>query len=375
MRCLCKLILVALFMAAAAAKGSDYPYGGTCDPISREKVQSIASIVLKGAKFRSSKNQQVCTHNIEIVTEEGASYLKISTRRGDGMGNMGTASEGTNDIKTARRRFELQSFSDDFPTGKTLIVSYDFRVDPEHEFIEDQGYAIVVGQVFQIMERDGRWDTQPLFIYGRLDPSGYKVFGVPAQKSTDFGKWVTIKFELPMLVSLQPRVKIWVDGQVQYDGNALFSIKLRGQPSYVEDTTFALKIGLYQYGLSPENLKSQAVQVINIRNFSYVLIDKDIQDDWVFTTAEPKAPKAFCYNKATNRAARAALGRCEAGYVGITLEEYTKWKKENKSATSKTKEKKTHCYYPDTNTLEKSRYCPGKLVTLKEGEALVKQGN
>ena len=37
--------------------------------------------------------------------------------------------------------------------------------------------------------------------------------------------------------------------------------------------------------------------------------------------------------------------------------------------------KKTHCYYPDTNTLEKSRYCPGKLVTLEEGEALVKQGN
>ena len=178
-----------------------------------------------------------------------------------------------------------------------------------------------------------------------------------------------------MLVSLSPRVKIWVDGQVRYDGNALFSVKLRGQPSYVEGTTFALKIGLYQYGLSPENLKSPAVQVINIRNFSYVLIDKGIQDDWVFTTAEPKAPKAFCYNKATNRAARAALGRCEVGYVGITLEEYTKWKKENKPQTSRTKEKKTHCYYPDTNTLKKSRYCPGKSVTLEEGEALVKQGN
>jgi hypothetical protein len=37
--------------------------------------------------------------------------------------------------------------------------------------------------------------------------------------------------------------------------------------------------------------------------------------------------------------------------------------------------KKTHCYYPDTNTLKKSRYCPGKSVTLEEGEALVKQGN
>ena len=159
MRCLCKLILVALFMAAAPAKGTDYPYDGTCDPISREKVQSIASIVLKGAKFRSSKNQQVCTHNNQVLAEEGASYLKVSTRRGDGMGNMGTASEGTNDIKTARRRFEVTTFHDDFPVGKTLIVSYDFRVDPEHEFIEGQGYAIVVGQVFQIMERDGRWDT------------------------------------------------------------------------------------------------------------------------------------------------------------------------------------------------------------------------
>ena len=91
--------------------------------------------------------------------------------------------------------------------------------------------------------------------------------------------------------------------------------------------------------------------------------------------SDQSKPAAFCYNKATNRAARAALGRCEAGYVGITLEEYTKWKKENKPQTSRIKEKKTHCYYPDTNTLKKSRYCPGKLVTLEEGEALVKQGN
>ena len=185
MKLLSKFFLVALFLSAAPVNSSDYPYGGACDPISREKVQSIASIVLKGAKFWSSKDQQVCAHNIQVVTEGGTSYLKISTRRGDGMGNMGTVSEGTNDIKTARRRFELQSFSDDFPTGKTLIVSYDFRVDPEHEFIEDQGYAIVVGQVFQIMERDGRRDTQPLFMYGRLAPSAYRVFGVPVQKRAD----------------------------------------------------------------------------------------------------------------------------------------------------------------------------------------------
>ena len=93
------------------------------------------------------------------------------------------------------------------------------------------------------------------------------------------------------------------------------------------------------------------------------------------STVSTSKPAAFCYNKATNRAARANLGQCEVGYVGITLEAYTKWKKENTSATSKTKEKKTHCYYSDTNTLKKSRYCPGKLVTLEEGEALVKQGN
>jgi len=38
---------------------------------------------------------------------------------------------------------------------------------------------------------------------------------------------------------------------------------------------------------------------------------------------------------------------------------------------SKTKKKKTHCYHLGTNTLKKSRYCPGKLVTLEEGAVLV----
>ena len=369
MKHLSKFFLVVLLLTVAPAKGSDYPFGGTCDPISREKVGSIASIVLKGAKFWSSKDQQVCAHNIQVVTEGGTSYLKISTRRGDGIGNMGSNSAGWSDIKRARRRFELQAFSDGFPVGKTLIVSYDFRLDPEHEFIEGHGSPIEVGQVFQIKEAAG--DYQPLFMF-ELKPSSYKIFGVLVQKGVDFGKWVNIKFELPTAVSLSPRVKVWVDGQVRYDGHAIISVKLRGQHSYLKDTTVALKIGLYQHGLSPENLKSPAVQVINIRNFKQDVIDNDIQDDWVFTTAEPKA---FCYNKATNRAARAALGRCEAGYVGITLKEYNKWKNENKPATSKAKEKKTHCYYPDTNTLKKSRYCPGKLVTLEEGEALVKQGN
>jgi len=371
MKCLSKLLLGALLGAVIQVEGNDYPHGTTCDPISREKVQSIVSVVLKGSKYRSSGTQQACAQNIRFLTEGEVSYLKFSTRRGDGMGNMGPVSEGTNDIKTARRRFEVTNFHDAFPVGKTLIVSYDFRVDPEHEFIEGHGYAIVVGQVFQIMERDDRRDTQPLFMYGRLAPSGYKLFGIPIQKSIDFGKWVNIRFELPMVVSLSPRVKIWVDGEVRYDGNALFSIKLRGQPTYLRDTTFALKIGLYQYGLSPKNLNSPAVQAINIRNFRHVLMDKDIQDDWVFTTA---GPKAFCYNKATNRAARASLGRCEAGYVGIALKEYSKWKKENKPAVSKTKKQKTHCYHPGTKILKKSRYCPGKLVTLEEGEALVKQG-
>ena len=63
-------------------------------------------------------------------------------------------------------------------------------------------------------------------------------------------------------------------------------------------------------------------------------------------------------------------GNCETGDEGITLPEHAKWKSENRPAVQK-----THCYYPDTNTLKKSRYCPGKLVTLEEGEALVKQGN
>ena len=90
--------------------------------------------------------------------------------------------------------------------------------------------------------------------------------------------------------------------------------------------------------------------------------------------SKPSRPKPYCLNKKTNTTYKNP-GNCKASDEGISFKEYADWKKENKSTTSKTKEKKTHCYYPDTNTLEKSRYCPGKLVTLEEGEALVKQGN
>ena len=90
--------------------------------------------------------------------------------------------------------------------------------------------------------------------------------------------------------------------------------------------------------------------------------------------SKPSRPKPYCLNKETNTTYKNP-GNCKASDEGISFKEYADWKKENKSTTSKTKEKKTHCYYPDTNTLKKSRYCPGKLVTLEEGEALVKQGN
>ena len=74
-----------------------------------------------------------------------------------------------------------------------------------------------------------------------------------------------------------------------------------------------------------------------------------------------------------------AIPKCSAAVMfSLSLSARTQ-SKENESATSKTKakekEKKTHCYYRDTNILKKSRYYPGKLVTLEEGEALVKQGN
>ena len=90
--------------------------------------------------------------------------------------------------------------------------------------------------------------------------------------------------------------------------------------------------------------------------------------------SKPSKPKPYCLNEETNTTYKNP-GNCKVSDQGITFKEYAKWKKENKPKTSKTKEKKTHCYYPDTDTLKKSRYCPGKLVTLEEGEALVKQGN
>ena len=69
-------------------------------------------------------------------------------------------------------------------------------------------------------------------------------------------------------------------------------------------------------------------------------------------------------------------GNCKATDEGISFKEYANWKKENRPTDSKTGEKKTHCYNPDTNTLTKSRICQKKYrVTLEEGEALVKQGN
>ena len=91
--------------------------------------------------------------------------------------------------------------------------------------------------------------------------------------------------------------------------------------------------------------------------------------------SKPSRPKPYCLNKETNTTYKNP-GNCKATDEGISFKEYANWTKENRPTDSKTGEKKTHCYNPDTNTLTKSRICQKKYrVTLEEGEALVKQGN
>ena len=229
-----------------------YPYGGTCDPISRSEALSIASEVIINGHPSINRCQQSCKHNIRLIEEDNEKILKISTRLGDGRGNILNPwcemRDRWSDIEEGnRRRFEIGISTDDRPSNHNIKVDEEFRFEFSIRIPEDNKF-LIPGQYehswFWITQLKGQQDNIGAVTGISVDRRQGAILtfgGSTIQSVRDFGKWVKVAIEFRASRKEKGYARLWVDDELVYE-----AFDYQNIANAQEKDEYLMKFGIYQ---------------------------------------------------------------------------------------------------------------------------------
>lgn len=263
--------MLTVFFTAGIASAK-YPYGGKCERPRINILKKASATVIKGSRLRLRTNpyQKTCRHNVSFPKGPDGTVMKITTRRGDGIGNKGRVRQGGwSDIAQGnRRRFEFH-LKRSVRDGQAFMFEYSVRVAEGHQFME--GPEPDVSNEAQIYVFQLKSDSvgSPVISVKLSQSQGITAMGFVAQPPSKFGEWVKIRIEFRPSRKENGFTRLWVDGK-QLMNESGYRTVWSGESRDRHN----IKFGIYQLHLDPNKIKADTQQSIEFKDIRFKLISK-----------------------------------------------------------------------------------------------------